>query len=157
MMRRFAAFGLFGLLALCLFALPLQAQTSEASRTAVHPWYDLAKEVTFTATVSSVVKSPTRDMNMLAGSHLILETSSGTVDASLGSFAMRGKEALSVTPGARIQVTGEMKTVRGKQVLITRLVLANGRTYQIRNAHGFAIARVPPKAGSSSDVEGGRL
>jgi hypothetical protein len=150
---RSTAFGFFLTLALCLFALPLHAQTVEATtKPALHPWYDLTQEITLTGTVSSVVKSPTREMKMLGGSHLLVETTSGAVDASLGASAMRGKQALFVTTGERVQITGVMKTVGDRRVLIARLVLAHGHVFQIRNEHGFAFAPVSRKAGAASKV-----
>ncbi len=155
---RSAALGFLVTLTLCLFGLPLHAQTGEvATKPATHPWYDITKEVTLTGTVSSIVKSPTREMKMLGGSHLIVETNSGTVDASLGTFAMRGKDALSVSTGERVQLTGVLKTVGERQVLITRIVLAKGHVFQIRNEHGFALAPVSHKDSAAADAKGGQL
>lgn len=155
---RSATFGFFLTLTLCLSGLPLQAQTGEvATKPAPHPWYDITKEVTLIGTVSSVVKSPTREMNMLGGSHLIVESNSGMLDASLGALAMKGKGALSVVAGERVQLTGVLKTVGDKQVLITRLVLANGHVTQTRNEHGFALAPASGKGSTSSEATGGRL
>ena len=140
---RFPVFGPFVLLALCLFALPIYAQTAAVTtRTAVPPRYDITKEVKLSGTVSNVVKAPTREMKMVAGSHLIVATKSGEVDAALGQFAMRGKGALSFTPGQQVEVTGVMKTEKGKQVFVTRLVQADGHTYRIRNEHGFVSEHV---------------
>jgi hypothetical protein len=155
---RFPVFGPFVVLAVCLFALPIRAQTTETTtKTAGHPWYDMSKEVTLTGTVSSVVKSPTREMKLVMGSHLMLETSSGAVDASLGKYAMRGEGALSVTTGERVQVTGIMKTVGDKQVFFARVVLANGHAYAIRNEHGFQVASRARKGATNSTAKGGQL
>lgn len=151
-----------GLCALALLSLisPLpsvQAQTAEATTKSTVPlWYDITKEVTLTGTVSSVVEKTTPEMKTLGGSHLILETISGTVDASLGKFAMSGEGALSVTPGQRVQVTGVMKTIGDKHVLVTRLVLANGHVYQTRNEHGFARTPATRNATSNSEAKGGQ-
>jgi hypothetical protein len=157
---RFPVFGPFVLLALSLFALPIYAQTTAVkTRTAVPPRYDITKEVKLSGTVSNVVKVPTREMNMVAGSHLIVATKSGEVDASLGQFALRGKGALSVTPGQQVEVTGVMKTEKGKQVFVTRLVQAEGHTYTIRNEHGFVSEHgtIGGAAVTSSGSKGGQL
>ncbi len=154
---RFAALGPLVILVLCSLAFPIQAQMPEAStKAAVSAWYDLTKEVTLTGTVSSVVKAATRDMKTLGGSHLIVETTSGQVDASLGKLAMRGDGALSVAPGERVQLTGVMETVKDKQVLLTRLVQVNGHEYKIRNEHGYAIA-VSRKNSANTGAKGGQL
>ena len=59
-----------------IMAVPLVAQSAPES----HPFYDITKEVSLTGTVSSVLAKPAE--GMLFGSHLMLETNSGQVDAS---------------------------------------------------------------------------
>jgi len=126
-----------GLLAGLIFAIlivPLNAQTVGDSS----PVYDISKEITLTGTVSSVMRSPAP--GMVWGSHLILETLSGKVDASLGRWGLEGKGALSVTPGQQVEVTGVMKTFRDKEVLLVRSVKVSGKVYAIRNAHGIPVS-----------------
>jgi hypothetical protein len=143
------------ILALSLFALPLRAQTTDTTtQSAGHPWYDISKEITVTGTVTNVMKQTTREMRMPGGSHLIVETGSGAVDASLGKFALRGKNALSVTAGQSVQITGVLKTVNNQQVLFARLVQTNGRVYTIRNEHGFVYQST---ARDGSESKGGQL
>jgi hypothetical protein len=158
MNSRFAALGPFVVLALCLFATPMQAQTSGGTANSPVPLkYDISQEVKLSGTVSSVVKNPTSEMQMLGGSHLIVETTSGKIDASLGGYAMKAEGALSVVPGQQVQVTGVMKTIRNQQVFVTRLVQVNGRIYKIRNEHGFVLAPSPRKALAKSDAKGAQL
>jgi hypothetical protein len=155
---RFSVLGPFAALALCQFALPIFAQTAEVTtKRAVPQRYDITKEVTLSGTVSDVVKAPTREMKMVAGSHLIVETKTGKVDAVLGQFAMRGKGALSFTPGQQVEVTGVMKTVKDNQIFVTRLVQADGHTYTIRNEHGFVLERVSRDGITKSESKGGQL
>jgi len=123
-----------GLLTGLLFAIqvvPLNAADSDS-------WYDVSKEVTLTGTVSSVLHQPAPGMTW--GSHLMVETVSGRLDASLGRFGLEGKGALSVTPGQQIELTGFMKTVRDKEVFVVRSVKANGITYTMRNEHGIEVS-----------------
>jgi hypothetical protein len=142
-------------LALGMSAVPLHAQTSDVkTKTVTHLRYDIRNEVTLSGTVSNVVKSPTREMNLVPGSHVFVGTKAGAVDASLGFFAMQGKGALSVQPGEHVQITGVMKTVKDKQVFIARLVQANGHEYAIRNEHGFVYR---PAARAKSEAKGGQL
>src|ERR1700728_3290129 len=97
-------------LALCVSALPLHAQTSAAkTKTVAHPWYDVTKEVTLTGTVSSVEKTPARGTETLPGSYLVVETNTGRVHTSLGKYAMTGKSTFSVASGQQVQITGVMK------------------------------------------------
>ena len=125
-----------GLLTGLLFAIlvvPLSAYPGD-----VPARYDISKEVTLSGTVSSVLHKPAPGMTW--GSHLILETASGKVDASLGRWGLEGKGALSVTPGQQVEVTGVMRTVRDKEVLIVRTVKANGKVYAVRNQHGIEVS-----------------
>jgi len=130
------------LLALAILAVissPADAQTPEvATRPSGPLTYELSKETTLSGTVSSVLEKPSPGMIM--GAHLLLETSSGTVDASLGRFALMGRDALSVSAGQRIEVTGVMKTLQGKQVFLVRLVKANDLVQVIRNKRGLPLS-----------------
>src|SRR5260370_3711277 len=114
---------------------PVQAQTAERP---TGPFYDVTKEVTLNGTVSSVLMKPSP--GMIAGFHLLLATSSGEVDASLGRFGLQGKGALSVDVGQYIEVTGVMMTLRDKQVFVARTVKAGNQVYAMRNEHGIPVS-----------------
>jgi hypothetical protein len=144
-------------LALCTSALPLHAQTTDVStKTTAHGWYDMAKEITLTGTVISVVKTPARGTETLIGSHLVMQTNAGPVDASLGSYALKGKGALSVSTGDSVRINGVMKTVQGKQVFIARVVTTNGHAYVLRNEHGMVYLHAG-KGATTSATKGGTL
>ncbi|MGA6983236.1 MAG: hypothetical protein WCC95_07750 [Candidatus Sulfotelmatobacter sp.] len=126
-----------GLLTGLLFAtlaVPLGAETARQS----HQFYDISKEVTLSGTVSSVVAKAAP--GTLPGPHLLLATSSGKVDASLGRFALRGKTPLSVAPGKEVQVTGVMKMIKDKEVFVARVVKVDGKAYKLRNQHGVPMS-----------------
>lgn len=143
---------------LCPLAVPTGMQTGgAATEPAVPPRYDITREVTLTGSVSRVLKTTTPEMNMLGGSHIIVATSSGEIDATLGPFAMEGNDAIKVAPGQRIQITGVMKTIRDQHVFVTRLVLANGRVYTIRNERGFPVTSERRSGVANSEAKGGRL
>jgi len=132
-----------GLCALALLFLispqPLaQAQTTAETRAAGPFSYDISKEVTLNGAVSSVLTKPAA--GMIWGSHLLLATASGPVDASLGRFGLRGKGAVSVAAGQQIEVTGVMRTIKDKQVLLARTVKVGGQVYTIRNEHGVPVS-----------------
>jgi len=110
---------------------PLNAADSDSR-------YDVSKEVTLSGTVSSVLYKPAP--GMIWGSHLMVETVSGRLDASLGRFGLEGKGALSVTPGQQIELTGVMKTLRDKEVFVVRSVRADGKTFTMRNEHGIEVS-----------------
>jgi hypothetical protein len=132
-----------GLCALALLSLissppPVQAQAASAEITHAKPSSDVPKEITLHGTVSSVL--PKSSVGMVPGSHLMLSTPSGTVDASLGRFGMVGKGALSVTAGDEVEVTGIMRTFRDTQVFLVRTVRAGGQVYLFRNEQGILIS-----------------
>jgi hypothetical protein len=117
---------------LAMFAIPLIAQPGDSRE------YDVSKEVTISGAISGVVAQTTR--GMLMGAHLMVTTTSGEVDASLGRWAMQGKDALSVTVGQQIELTGMMQTLNGKEVFITRTLKAGGKVYTLRNQHGIELS-----------------
>jgi hypothetical protein len=134
---------------------PMQAQTTAAATGGAGSLsYDVTKEVTLAGTVSSVlVKAPP---GMIVGSHLLLATPSGPVDASLGRFGLQGEGAVSVAAGQQIEATGVMRTIKGKIFFLVRTVKVGGEVYTIRNKHGFPVSpqareRALQKAGRKGD------
>jgi hypothetical protein len=125
------------LLSLASALTPIQAQTT-ATATRSDFSYDLSREVTLSGTVTGVVTKPTAGMAM--GSHLLLTTASGPVDASLGRFALRGNGALAVASGRQVEVTGVMNTIKEKQVFLARIVRMSGTVYTIRNQRGLVVS-----------------
>jgi len=123
-----------GLLAGLLFAIlvvPLIAQPARE-------FYNVREEVTLSGTVSSVLRGPAP--GMIWGGHLMIDTLHGKVDASLGRWGLEGKGAPTVKPGQQVEVTGIIKTVRNKEVLVTRTLKVNGKIYAMRTQHGIAVS-----------------
>jgi hypothetical protein len=148
MKRLFAGLCVLALLFMILFQSLAQAQTAPEART-VEP---LSKEVTLTGTVSSVLMEPAA--GMIPGSHLLLATASGLVDASLGRFGLRGKGGLSVAAGQVVEVTGVMRTIKDKPVFMTRTVKVGDQVYTIRNEHGVPVS---PQARERAQQKGESL
>jgi DNA/RNA endonuclease YhcR with UshA esterase domain len=141
--------GLLAGLLFAILALPLVAQSERESRA----FYDIAKEVTLTGTVSSVLAKPAA--GMLFGSHLMLDTNLGPVDASLGKWGLQGKGALSVAAGEAVEVTGVMKTMNDKPVFIVRTVKASGQVFTIRNQYGVPRSPQSRERASQKAAQGG--
>jgi len=140
--------GLLTGLLCALPAAPLHGQAAGESRL----FYDVRQEVTLTGTVSAVLVKPAAGMIM--GSHLLLATVSGQVDASLGRWAMQGDSALSVRSGQQIEITGVMQTAIDKQVFMVRTVNVGGTLYKIRDERGFPIAtRDHPAATTKEEAQ----
>jgi hypothetical protein len=126
--------GLLASLLFAIMAIPLGAQPVPES----HHYYDIAKEVTVVGTVSKVLVKPSPGMIM--GSHLLLTTSTGSLDASLGRFGLQGKGALSVAPGQQVAVTGVTKLLKDRQVFVARTVRVGSHVYFVRNTHGIPVS-----------------
>jgi hypothetical protein len=126
-----------GLLTRLLFAIlviPINAQSTRDCR----QYYDVSQEVTLRGAVSGVLTKPARGMIM--GSHLLLTTVFGPVDASLGRWGLQGEDALSVTVGQQVEVTGVMKTLKNKAVFVVRIVEIGDKVYRMRNEHGIPLS-----------------
>jgi len=122
------------------------SDTSKATATFV---YDISEEVTITGTVSSVLAKPAP--GMIAGSHLLVETLSGPMDASLGRFGLAGNGAVSVNVGQQIEATGNMKMIKDKPIFLVRTLKVGGEVYAVRNKHGFPVSpQARKRAGQSA-------
>jgi hypothetical protein len=98
MRRIFLGLGAAGLLAILPLAPSVRAQTTASATQHERPFnYDVTKETTLNGKVSAVIAKP--EQGMLWGSHIMVETSGGTVDASLGTLGMRGKNSAGFTVG----------------------------------------------------------
>ncbi len=138
MKPQFTGLSALAILFLISSTAPVQAQTAAIETRTAAPYYDVAREVTLQGTVSRVLTNPSPGMIM--GSHLLLATATGEVDASLGRFGLQGKGALSVTAGQQVEVTGVMKTLMDKPVFVARTVKVGGQVYTMRNQHGIQVS-----------------
>jgi hypothetical protein len=124
--------GLLTGLLFAIVAIPLSAATVKAEP---HPFYDVTKEVTLSGPISGIYKKPAA--GLIPGAHVMLQTGSGTVDASLGRWGLLGSPAIA--NGEQVTVRGVMKTIRNKEVFFVRTMEVGGHTYNIRNQHGVPL------------------
>jgi len=156
MKRILQVLGLAALLALALNAGPAHAQSTATTTSSVPLRYDISKEVTFSATVQSIPSKSSHSFTSTSG--LMLQTATGTVEGSLTQFTLSGKEALSITAGQHVQVTGVMTTtLQNKQLFLIRTIEINGRTYAIRNERGFPLAHPASNVVTATESKGGQL
>ena len=133
------------------FLRPVQAQTTEIATKAARSFsYNFTEEITLTGTVSSVLTKATP--GTIVGSHLLLATLYGPVDASLGRFGLVGNDAVSVAPGQPIEATGVMRTIKEKKVFLVRTIKVGDAVYTIRNEHGLLVSpQARERAGQKAD------
>ncbi len=136
---------------------PVQSQATAAPADSAAPFsYDAANEVTLTGTVSSVLTKAAP--GTIVGSHLLLATPSGPVDASVGRFGLNGKGAAPVAVGQQIEATGVMKMIKDKPVFLVRTVKVGDEVYTIRNEHGVPLSpQARARAGQKSGQKGESL
>ena len=138
MRKLFGGVFLFASIAILAIAVPMRAQT--AAQTTARPAavpaprYEASKEVTLQGNVLDVVTKP--PAGKLIGTHVIVATSSGDVDAHLGSYAMKGANAFTLTTGERVQLVGVMTISGANRVFLVRTIQSGSHVYKIRNEHG---------------------
>lgn len=127
-------------LALALIAAPLygNAQSARPRRGATVSRYNMAKEVTIQGTVQSIQAKPRP--GMMFGGYLTVATAQGTVEAQVGRFLLRGRDSVTFAPGQQVKLVGLMTAIKGKSVLMTRLIETGGRTITVRNKNGFTLS-----------------
>ena len=161
MKRILQGLGFATLLALALNAGPAYAQTAAATTQSTVPLgYDVSKEVTLNATVQSVPSKPSHGLTSESGaeSGLMLQTTAGTVQGKLTYSALNGEGALSIAPGEHVQVTGVMTMMKNNtQVFVIRTIQMGGRTYTVRNEHGFPVAHPALNTSTAAASKGGQL
>jgi|ERR1700723_3758030 hypothetical protein len=135
MKKLLGGLGLLTLMAFFVFTVPSQADTTTKKVITPRYQYDASKEVTLKGTISSVVKKPAK--GSLLGEHLMLATSSGSVDAHVGSYASRDKRLDTLAQGQSVSAVGVKMNVNGKEVFIVRTIESDGQTITVRNQRGF--------------------
>lgn len=153
MKKLLGGLGLLTLMAFSVFTGPSQAATATKRIVTPKYQYDASKEVTLKGTISSVVKKPSS--GMLVGEHLMLTTSSGSVDAHVGSYISRDKHLNSLASGQSISAVGVKMNVNGREVFIVRTIDADGRTITVRNQKGFLVGAAPQSTNKTKHVYGG--
>jgi len=138
MRKMLGGISLLTVLAISSLAAPLYAAHKPAFKRAVQtPRYDVTKEVTIQGTIQAVVKKPTP--GMMLGTHLLVASPKGTIDAHIGGFVERGQHAYSPAVGQSVKLVGVMTTINHKSVFLTRTIETGYRTVQVRTARGFLI------------------
>jgi hypothetical protein len=152
MKKLLGGLGLLTLMAFSVFTGPSQAATATKKITVTPKHnYDVSKEVTLTGTVSNVVKKPTA--GMLLGTHLMLATSKGPVDAHIGTYPGRDKRLDTVKQGESIKAVGVMRKTKEGEVFIVRTVEMGSETLTVRNTNGFFVGPASPRAKTNSPLK----
>ncbi len=126
-----------------------QGQTSKpaAPSTGWTPERASSGEITALGTIRQVVTDHVAGSP--AGLHILIDGPLGSFDVSLGYYlSSETQQALSA--GEPVQITGVVRSAKGKDYLFARVLKVAGQEITIRNGNGFLV-RNPSPSGSSSD------
>lgn len=121
-----------------VIAAPLHAQiaASRATTNAMVPAYDISKEVRVQGVIEKI-NGFGNDGPI--GTHILIQTASGTVDAHLGFGPAVSSKNLGISVGQNVTVIGMMETVGSSSVLMARILTTPSRVVVLRNEHGIPI------------------
>jgi hypothetical protein len=121
-----------------MFAAPLKAQTASSHPTTntMVPAYDLSKEVKVEGTIEKIDGFGTSGP---IGTHILIETAAGSVDAHLGFGSAVSAKRLGISVGQNVTVIGMMETVGNSSVLMARILTTPSHIFVLRNEHGIPI------------------
>lgn len=122
-------------------------------RTRLVPAYDAAHEVTLQGTIEKVIAKAAAGSPL--GLHVIVATAGGDVDAHLGLFNMKRTKEVGVVPGATVEAVGAIVQVRGKNLLLVRMLTVGGQTIVIRNESGVPAFQMAPRTSSGKIISRG--
>jgi hypothetical protein len=129
-----------------------KAQTSDAKTNAMMPVYDVTKEVKVQGTIQKIDGFGT---NGPIGTHVLIQTATGVVDAHLGFGAASQPKYLGIAPGQSVTVTGMMETMGTTNVLMARILATTNHIFVLRNEHGIPVRAVPRGSMPSRSLQGG--
>jgi hypothetical protein len=109
--------------------------------------YDVARESVISGKVleySAVGKSGPRD------AHVIVQTSSATVDAHLGNARMLTANHLTLQAGDAVSITGETVTYSGGTVFVARVIQKGAQSVAVRSRAGMPLS--PTARGANGQI-----
>lgn len=135
-------------------AVPSNAQAAAESH--AQPFlrlgYDKAHEITLNGTIQKVVSHAA--VGAPTGLHLLVAGSEGTIDAHLGPYLNKEVQQALHT-GMVVQIVGATQRIHGKNYLLAREVVVDGRTITVRSTNGFLLLGKPVRASRTEQLNGG--
>src|SRR5690348_15731648 len=100
-------------------ARPQTVVSRHESKNTMVPAYDLSKEVKVEGTIEKIDGF---GLNGPIGTHIQIQTATGTVDAHLGFGPAAAPKYLGISVGEKVAVIGMMQTVGSSEVLMARIL-----------------------------------
>ena len=124
------------------------AQQKAESAAELQSTYSVSREVSLQGTVVSFAGNSAVPA---IGPRVVLQTSSGQIDAHLGNLRLLEANHLTLSQGDSIRVVGENVVVGGSTEFLARLLQKGNQTIALRSSRGFPLrptaARGAAKAG----------
>jgi|HubBroStandDraft_4_1064222.scaffolds.fasta_scaffold503881_2 hypothetical protein len=105
--------------------------------------YEVARETVLDGTVSQYIASSTVPP---LGAHVILQTSSGSVDVHVGSDKFLQINKLTFSRGDTVRIVGEEVAYGDGSIFIARTIQKGAQTLAIRSVRGFPLSSGAVKA-----------
>lgn len=140
-----------------VFATPAFAQSSQSAAASTASFahvYDVTKEVKVEGTIQKI---ETDGKVAPIGTHFLVQTAQGVVDAHLGSSAAAQPSYLGVSEGESVTLVGMMETIGGNQILVARLLTTPNRIFVLRNEHGIPVRGVGGRSLRASQTQKGGI
>lgn len=134
--------GLVICIAVFLSVAPAFARQAQ-ERTTSLPTYDLSKEMRVQGTIRNISMRSSSAAG-LPGTHLMLRTDRGLVDAHLGSGVTVEAEHMRLRPGQPVVLTGVMTRYNGGHILVVRILTTSTHIYVLRNERGMPVRALAP-------------
>ena len=99
--------------------------------------YDMARETVLDGTVSEYIASSTAPP---LGAHVILQTSSGSVDVHVGSDKFLQTNKLTFSRGDTVRIVGEQVAYGDGSIFVARTIQKGAQTLAIRSVRGFPLS-----------------
>jgi hypothetical protein len=118
------------------------------------PVYDVTKEVKVQGTIQKIddfgASGP-------IGTHIMVQTAQGVVDAHLGFGAASKPEYLGIAEGQSVTLTGMMQTFGDTNVLMARILTTSNHIFVLRNEHGIPVRALPRGSSRAKSLFGSAL
>lgn len=109
--------------------------------------YDVARESVISG---QVLEYGAAGKGSLKGAHVVVQTSSGTVDAQLGNARTLKANHLTLQAGDSVRVTGETVTYGGGTVFVARVIQKGSQSVAVRSRAGMPLA--PTARGANGQI-----
>lgn len=80
------------------------------------------------------------------GAHVVVQTSSGTIDVHLGKAAALNQNHISLAPGDTIRIAGFELPVGDKTIFAARVLQKGNQAVVLRNSRGIPLAEGQSRA-----------